>query len=45
MNKNNELLMEINEIKEKYEDLKDIDSPLKGINEIKQILKKNDKKI
>ena len=43
--KNDDLLSEILEIKEKYDMVKEIDSPLKGVNEMKQVLKKTDEKL
>ena len=42
---NNELSLSLASIKEKYESLRDIDSPIKEVSQIKKVLKQNDERI
>ena len=42
---NIELKYKLNDIKDKYESLRDLDSPVKEVSQMKKILKENDKKV
>ena len=42
---NEELMRDFAELEEKYQALREVESPLKGVNEIKQLLKKSDERL